>query len=94
MLAKSEKRFATAFALTHEVKARATPNLQNRKLLNFQDKFDGKSKVSKLEDVETVETVEGAKATRMAISPGSYKLRHTAHLMESSSLRNLRSSGT
>jgi len=65
MLAKDEYEvFPTAFAFTHEVKARAAPNLQNRKWLNFQDKIDRKSKASKLNDGETVETVEGAEATQ------------------------------
>jgi len=63
MLAKGEI-FTAAFALTQEVKAKAAPNSQNRKWLNFQDKIDRKSKVSKLNDVETVETVEDAEATR------------------------------
>lgn len=44
--------------------AKAAPNSQNRKSLNFQDKIDRKSKVSKPSDVETVETVEAAEATR------------------------------
>jgi len=48
MPAKSERRLATAFALAHEVKARAAPNLQNRKWLNFQDKIERKPEVSKL----------------------------------------------
>ena len=58
-----EETFTTAFALTHVAKAKAAPNLQGRKCLNFQDKIDRKSKVSKLNDVETVETVEGTEAT-------------------------------
>lgn len=55
--------FTTAFAFTHEVKARSAPNLGNRKWLNFQDKIDGKSEVSKPSDVETVETVEVVEGT-------------------------------
>jgi hypothetical protein len=92
MPAKSENRFATAFALAPEVKAKAAPNLQNRKWLNFQDKIDRKSKVSKLNDVETVETVEGAEAIRNGCNPGYRDPR--GHLMESLSPRNLRSGGT
>jgi hypothetical protein len=42
------------------------PNGQNRKLLNFQEEIEWKSKVSKLSDVESVETVEAGEATRMA----------------------------
>ena len=69
MLAKGEKRFfTTAFALTHEVKAKAAPNSQNRKSLSFQEKIEWKSKVSKLNDVETVETVEAGEATRNGYS--------------------------
>ena len=47
------------------VKAKAAPNLQNRKSLNFQEKTERKSKMSKPSDVETVETVEGAEAAQM-----------------------------
>jgi hypothetical protein len=70
MLAKGEKGFQYRLRPTHEVKAKAAPNLQNRKSLNCQEKIDRKSKVSKLNDVETVETVEGAEATRMARRKG------------------------
>jgi hypothetical protein len=55
---KAGRVFTSAFALTHEVKAKAAPNLENRKWLNFQGKIDRKSKVSKLSDVENVEIVE------------------------------------
>ena len=48
------------------MKARPAPNLQSRKSLNFQERNERKSKVSKPRDVETVEIVEGAKATRKA----------------------------
>jgi hypothetical protein len=44
---KARRVFTSAFALTHEVKAKAAPNLENRKWLNFQDKIDRKLKVSK-----------------------------------------------
>jgi hypothetical protein len=46
------------------IKARPAPNLQNRKLLNFQEKIERKSKVSKLSAVESVEIVEAGEATR------------------------------
>jgi hypothetical protein len=61
---RREEVFTAAFAFTHVVKAKAAPNFQNRKWLNFQDKIERKSKVSKRNDVETVETVEGAEVTR------------------------------
>jgi hypothetical protein len=61
---RREEVFTIAFALTHEVKAKAAPNLQNRKWLNFQEEIEWKSKVSKLSDVESVETVEAGEATR------------------------------
>jgi len=63
MLAKGEKSFHHFLRPTHEVKAKAAPNLQNRKWLNFQAKIERKSKVSKVNDVETVETVEAGEAT-------------------------------
>jgi hypothetical protein len=50
--------------LTHAVRARPPPNLQDRKSLNFQEKIEQKSKVSKPSDVETVETGEDGEATR------------------------------
>ena len=51
---------------TYGIKARPAPNLQDRKSLNFQEKIEQKSKMSKLRDVETVEIVEGVEVTRMA----------------------------
>jgi hypothetical protein len=52
----------------YAIRARRAPNVQDRKSLNFQEKIEQKSKVSKLRDVETVEIVEGVEVTRMATS--------------------------
>jgi hypothetical protein len=51
---------------TYAIRARPAPNLQNRKSLNFQEKIERKSKVSKPSDVESVETVEDVVVARMA----------------------------
>jgi len=61
---RREEVFTTSFALTHEVKARGAPNLENRKWLNLQGKIDRKSEVSKLSDVENVEIVEAVEGGR------------------------------
>ena len=64
MRAKGEpKVLNTALRYTWD-KARTAPNVQNRKSLNFQDKIDGKSKVSKPIGVETAETAEVAEVTQ------------------------------
>ena len=60
--------------LTHAVMARPPPNLPDRKSLNFQEKIEQKSKVSKLSNVEIVETVEAAAATRMGTRKGKLRL--------------------
>src|ERR1700758_4115225 len=64
------RRTLRYFGRTDEVKAKAAPNLQTRKWLNFQEKIDRKSKVSKVDGVETVETVEGAEVTRIGEDGG------------------------
>ena len=61
---KRAQSLERCLSATSGMKARPAPNLQNRKSLNFQEKIEWKSKVSKLGDVETVETVEAGEATR------------------------------
>jgi hypothetical protein len=48
MLAKGEKGSRDCLRPRTWVKAKAAPNLQNRKWLNFQDKIEWKPEVSKL----------------------------------------------
>ena len=74
MRAKGEPRVLnTALRYTWD-KARTTPNAQNRKSLNFQEKVEQKLKVLKRSDVETVETVEAGEETKGAETLSDRKL--------------------